>query len=441
MAVSKRSEGDADATLPAEALASGEIHSFRLVGHGRTWEIASPRCSIGLHPSNDVMLDDRTVSRFHCEILLEPAGARVRDLESRNGTLLDGVRVLDAYLRPGSELRLGQTTLRFEQGGAKITAPTSDRSEMGELVGSSPAMRAAFALLERAAQSDTTVLIEGETGTGKEGAAAALHAFSPRHDKPLIVVDCAALPANLMESELFGHEKGSFTGAQARRVGAFEDAEGGTVFLDEIGELSLDLQPKLLRVLERKEIRRVGTNAMTPIDVRVVAATHRDLRAAVNRGTFRPDLYFRLSVVRIPLPPLRQRLQDIPLLVERLLERMGARPEVAAGLRTPEFLGSLQRASWPGNVRELRNFVERCIVFQQPLPLDEGGSEQPAAEAPAADGGSFADARQRAIDDFERRFVTGLLARHGGKVSAAAQEAGVGRAYLYRLMQKHRLAH
>src|SRR5437588_764793 len=203
-----------------------------------------------------------------------------------------------------------------------------------------------------AAATDATVLLQGETGTGKEGAAEALHLGSARRDKPLVVVDCAAIPANLLESELFGHDKGSFTGATVRRIGAFEEADGGTILLDEIGELPLELQPKLLRVLERKEIRRVGTNQMARVDVRVIAATHRDLRSAVNRHTYREDLYFRLAVVRITLPPLRDRPEDIPLLVQRFLEQLGAQPEVADELRRPEFVAALQRHSWPGNVRQ-----------------------------------------------------------------------------------------
>jgi DNA-binding NtrC family response regulator len=292
-------------------------------------------------------------------------------------------------------------------------------------------MRAAFALIEKAAATDATVLLEGETGTGKEGAAEALHLLGPRRDQPLVVVDCAAIPANLLENELFGHDKDAFTGATSRKIGAFEDADGGTVLLDEIGDLPLELQPKLLRVLERKEIRRLGSTQMARVDVRVIAATHRDLRAAVNRHAYRADLYFRLSVVRITLPPLRERPEDIPLLVERLLSRLGARPEARAEILQPEFLAALQRHSWPGNVRELRNYLERCLVFQQPQPL-EGTSETPAAA-------TFAEGRQRAIDEFERRYLEQLLAAHAGKVAAAAQAAGVGRAHLYRLLHKHGL--
>ncbi len=419
-------------TLPVEAVSVPPIRRLRLFGKNGELigDLSRPRASIGQLPSNDVVLADRSVSRFHCEILLDQGQARVRDLESRNGTWLDGTRVVEAFLRDGAELRLGRTSLRTSMGDERFDQQLSSRTELGPLVGQSPAMRAAFAMLEQAAPSSTTVLIEGETGTGKEGAAEAIHLLSPRRDRPLIVVDCAAIPANLIESELFGHAKGSFTGAAGARTGAFEEADGGTIFLDEIGELPLELQPKLLRALERREIRRVGSNTVTRVDVRVVAATHRDLRAAVNHGTFRSDLYFRLSVVRITLPPLRDRLEDIPILTERILARMAAPPEVAAELRRTEFVAGLLHASWPGNVRELRNFLERCVVFQRPLPLEEPSGAPPA---------TFREARRRAIDEFERRFVEQLLRRHEGKVVAAAQDSGIGRAYLYRLLRKHNL--
>ena len=411
------------------------VRRVRLMdGAATVADLAVLRSSLGKHPSNDVVLTDRTVSRFHCEMLLDESGARVRDLNSRNGTYVDGIRVVEGYLHDGAELRIGRTALRVRFGDERVALPLSDRSELGPLVGSSVAMRAAFALLEKAAPTDTTVLLEGETGTGKEGAAEALHLCSPRRDKPLVVVDCASIPANLIESELFGHEKGSFTGATAHRIGAFEEADGGTVFLDEIGELPIDLQPKLLRVLERKEIRRVGTNAMSRVDVRVIAATHRDLRAAVNERKYRADLYFRLSVVRIALPPLRERAEDIPLLVRRLLERMGVRPEASAELQKPKFLAALQRHAWPGNVRELRNFLERCVVFQRALAPD--GSEPSGRDGEAI---GYADGRRRSIDTFERQYLEKLMAAHDGKVIAAAQQAGIGRAHLYRLLHKHGL--
>jgi two-component system response regulator GlrR len=421
------------------------VRQFRLVGAGsspKTWQISSARCSIGSHPANDVVLSERTVSRFHCELLLDDEGVRLRDLESRNGTFVAGVRVLEAFLHHGAELLLGRAFLRVELGNELLQLPASEHTRCGPLVGASAVMRTVFALLERAAQSSVTVLLEGETGTGKEGAAEALHALGPRRDKPLVVVDCGSLPATLIETELFGHEKGAFTGALSRRVGAFEAAHGGTILLDEIGELPMALQPKLLRVLERKEIRRVGSTAVSPVDVRVVAATNRDLRTLVNRGEFRPDLYFRLAVVRIQLPPLRQRLTDIPRLAEKLVTQIGAPPAVAQALLAPEFLEGLSRSAWPGNVRELRNFLERCALFHGPMPLDEAARPlAPATAEEAVPSGSYTVARRKAIDEFERRYLEAVLARHAGRVAGAAEEAGVDRVYLYRLMRKHGLPH
>jgi two-component system response regulator GlrR len=420
-------------TLPLDSSDPTTVRRLRLLDPaGRTVaDLSKPRASLGQQPGSDLVIDDPSVSRFHCEILLDSGDARVRDLSSRNGTFVDGTRVVESYLRDGAELKLGRTVLKVALGDERVAQSFSSHTELGPLVGRSAPMRAAFALLEKAAPTDTTVLIEGETGTGKEGAAEALHLGSQRRDKALVVVDCASIPAGLIESELFGHEKGSFTGATSRRAGAFEEAEGGTIFLDEIGELPLELQPKLLRVLERREVRRVGGSGTSRIDVRVIAATHRDLRQAVNHREFRADLYFRLSVVRITLPPLRERPDDIPLLTAHFLKRMGARPEVSAALQRPEFMAGLLRASWPGNVRELRNFLERCVTLQELQPLDE----PQGASAPSG----FTEARQRAIDDFERRYLQESMSRAQGKVALAAQQAGVGRAYLYRLLNKHGL--
>jgi DNA-binding NtrC family response regulator len=318
--------------------------------------------------------------------------------------------------------------------------PLSPHGEFGSLVGASASMRATFAVLAKASASDATILLEGETGTGKERAAESIHAASPRRDAPFLVIDCSAIPANLLESELFGHEKGAFTGASARRIGVFEEASGGTVFLDEVGELPLDLQPKLLRVLERREVRRVGANAPLAVDVRLVAATNRDLRAEVNAGRFRSDLYFRLAVVKVTLPPLRQRPDDIPVLVERIVRGLG-HSEAAARLLTPAFMAALTRASWPGNVRELRNYLERCLVLEDDSPVEDATDAGAArGEGAAIDASkTYADARRIALDDFERRYAQALLALHQGKVAAAARAADMDRVYLYKLLHKHGL--
>jgi two-component system response regulator GlrR len=305
-------------------------------------------------------------------------------------------------------------------------------------------MRAVFALLEQAAASEATVLIEGETGTGKEATAEAIHSESTRRDGPFIVVDCGAIPPQLLESELFGHERGSFTGAVTSRRGAFQAASGGTIFLDEIGELGIDLQPKLLRALERREVKPVGATHYTPIDVRVLAATNRNLREEVTARRFRSDLYYRVAVLRVRLPPLRERHDDIGVLMEHILETMGAatRPEARA-LRTEAFMKEVSRHTWPGNVRELRNYIERCLATREQLPPQE--LEGPLEEQRAGTGSAIditqplKTAREACVSDFERRYLTELLKHHADNVTAAARAAGVDRIHFYRLLWKHGL--
>jgi len=402
------------------------------------WDSRSDSCSIGSHSLNDVVIEDPTVSRFHCEVKIGAGGVRIHDLESRNGTIVDGVRVTDAFLRSGSLIRIGRVSLRFDFVGTENNRlPISSRDRFGSLVSASIAMRGAFALMERAAASNATVLLEGETGTGKSQAADGIHKESARRNGPFIVVDCGAMPAQLLEGELFGYEKGAFTGASSRRIGAFEEATGGTVFLDEIGELPIELQPKLLRVIESREVRRIGMNTFTPVDVRMIAATNRDLRAEVNAGRFRSDLFFRLAVLRIVIPPLRQRPEDIPLIVEGLLTQMAGAADSTEALRMPQFIANLQHAAWPGNVRELRNHIERCLVLQAALPAVEApnGSREVQVDPNVP----YAEARRRAIDGFERAYLGALLRQYKGTVAQAAAAAGIDRVYLYRLLRRHGL--
>jgi transcriptional regulator with PAS, ATPase and Fis domain len=435
-------------TLPHGASGWDRVQGFSLVGvegpaAGLTWDSAAGRCSMGTHRSNDLVLSDPMISRFHCELHVDAANARIVDLGSKNGTTADGVRVRDAYVKQGSLIQLGQSILRFQLGGQTHPIGLSVRTEFGAVVGRSIVMRTMFDVLERAAPSDATILLEGETGTGKGVIAESVHDLSPRRVLPFSVVDCAALPANLLESELFGHERGAFTGAVARRAGAFEAAAGGTIFLDEIGELPLELQPKLLRALEERQFRRVGGNSVQNVDVRVIAATNRDLRTEVNEGRFRSDLYFRLALIRIKVPALREHLEDIPLLVERLLgNSRNAAPEIAASLRSPNFLATLQRATWPGNVRELRNHLESCLVLRQVLPFGESNrSDATPVGHPTsimADASlSYHQARLQSQIAWEAQYLRALLAKHADNVEQAAEAAGISRAYMYRLLSRH----
>ncbi len=401
---------------------------------------ASTRLSIGSHSLNNLVLDDPTVSRFHCELRIDGADVVAADLGSRNGTLVDGVTVREALLRDGSTLRLGNSSIRFNFGDQPVQVALSTGSRFGAVVGASVAMRSAFALLERAAATDATVLLEGETGTGKGAVVEAIHAQSARARGPFVVLDCSSIAPNLLESELFGHEKGAFTGATTRHVGAFEAASGGTLFLDEIGELPLDLQPKLLRALENRIIRRVGSTAAIPVDIRVISATNRNLRAEVNSGQFRSDLYFRLAVVKIALPPLRHRPDDIPPLVEHILAALKAPPEQRDRILRPESIAAMQRAAWPGNVRELRNHIERLLIFDDES-FFEGESTLPVAPAPRTDltvptDLPYSEARQRILAEFDRQYCTLLLAKHGGQVSRAAAAAGVHRVHFYKILRK-----
>ena len=435
--------GPSVGTLVIEEAQRARVRRFRLSvaagpDAGTIFVSKGQRTVVGSHEGADLVLDDRTVSRFHCEITLSKSRVLLRDLGSRNGTEVNGVRVVQAELYSGALLAIGRSQLRFEVGTDHADVPLSENERFGVMVGRSTAMRAAFAILERAAQTDTTILIEGETGTGKEAAAESIHRCSPRREGPLIVVDCGAIPADLLGSELFGHERGAFTGAVAAREGAFEAAGGGTLFLDEIGELPPELQPKLLRALERREVKRVGSNRYLPVDLRVVAASNRSLCAEVNARRFRSDLYYRLAVVTVRLPPLRERQDDLPLLVDCLLEGLGAasRPE-ADGLRTPRFIAELARHHWPGNTRELRNYLERCLALRQQAPLPDDGSVRNVDTVNLLQ--PLKVAREAWNRSFERRYLEGVLGRHGGNISAAAREAGVDRMYFYRLLWRHGL--
>jgi DNA-binding NtrC family response regulator len=321
-------------------------------------QVDTSRITSGSAPGNDLCLRDQSVSRHHFAIVASDGLYMLRDNGSRNGTYVNGVRMFEGAIQPGTEIRVGRTRLLFDiEGRLPKRVSTPERDRLGMMAGNSVAMRTVFGQLERVAPTALTCLITGETGTGKELCARAIHDHSERRDGPFVVIDCGAVSENLIEDKLFGHERGAFTGADKARAGAFEEARGGSVFLDEIGELPLRLQPKLLRALEQREVTRVGAHRPLALDVRLIAATHRDLRAMVEEGSFRKDLFFRLSEAVIRLPPLRTRSTDIVLLANTVL-----RSEAPAVVLHPDARTYLERQDWPGNVRELRNLIRRAAA-------------------------------------------------------------------------------
>ncbi|MDB4967686.1 MAG: sigma54 specific transcriptional regulator, Fis family [Myxococcales bacterium] len=428
---------------------------FRLaVAGGATIEGAGTIVRIGSKDGNSLRLQNETVSRYHFEIEPTPLGFVLRDLGSTNGTFVDGYRVRELYLPKRATIKAGEVTLAFEALGEEVPIALSREDRLGDVLGRSPAMRELFDLLERVAPKDLTVLLEGESGTGKERLAEAIHLKSPRAHKRFVVFDCAAVPASLMESELLGHERGAFTGADGRRIGRFEEAHGGTLFIDEIGELPIELQPKLLRVLEKREVRRVGGSQVIPVDVRVVAATNRDLVREVNRNTFREDLYYRLAVVRVRVPPLREREGDVPLLVEHFVRESldgdeAATKEAIASI-TEENWQRLTSHPWPGNVRELRNFIERTMAITGGVDADSAPAARRPSNAPEGTVGPatlagaaidlarpFIEAREELLSHFEKGYLEAQLARHGGNISRAARAAGLDRMHFKRLLARH----
>jgi len=413
---------------------------------GREFILNSDTFTIGSGARNDLVIDDSTVSKRHCEITIDASGYQIRDLNSTNGTLVQGVRVSSAHLAPGSEIQLGKSRLVFCPLQDSNDIPLSPKESLGKMTGRSIPMRRIFYLVETYAPSDATIMITGETGTGKEVLAEEIHNYSNRKAKPFIVIDCAAISKELIESELFGHVKGAFTGANADRQGAFELADGGTVFLDEIGDLSPDLQPKLLRVLEKREIRRVGCNKVRKIDVRIISATNRNLSHEVNEGRFREDLFYRLSVVHLELPPLRRRREDVPLLVKRFITMLHGEQAIDQIADFDRTMDVLKRHEWPGNVRELRNLIELAFYSEmRPVNLSaflsigtlRAGVRGNEPEASFATDKPFKDAKNDLIEEFEKAYLNDLLARNRQNISRSAREAGIERAYLQRLIRKY----
>jgi DNA-binding NtrC family response regulator len=411
---------------------------------GASFEIDGSRAGaflVGQGETCDVRFADPRVSRRHAAFDLEGRSLRLTDLGSTNGTLVNGAQIVEALLRGGEVVRIGHTSIRVDLLVQATMVSVSPAGGFGRLVGSSASMRRLYPLLERLAVSDVPVVIEGETGTGKELLAESLHEKGPRASSPFVVLDCTALTPSLAESELFGHERGAFTGAVSARKGVFEQAHGGTLLIDELGELPASLQPKLLRALERSEVRPVGGSRTVRFDVRVLSATHRNLDAEVQAGRFRADLFHRLAVARIELPALRRRKGDIASLARAFLRQMTPTPPTLA----ESLLRSWEDYAWPGNVRELRNAVARRLALGELASAVEGGrtEEEPQGEPNGADTGvlerivdlglSFPAARQRVVEELERRYVEKVLGEHGGNVSRAAAASGIARRQFQRV--------
>jgi DNA-binding NtrC family response regulator len=406
----------------------------------RSFVLPKTGAVVGTGADAELRLTDPSVSRRHLRLTPVPEGVYAVDLGSTNGTRLGAEKVTESLVPLGSTLSLGKTRIEIAKLIDAQPLPLSRRRRFGELIGSSAPMRQVYALLERAAEVDVTVLIEGETGTGKELAARAVHDGSNRSSKAFHIVDCGAVSPTLIEAELFGHVRGAFTGADRDRQGAFELAHQGTLFFDEIGELPLTLQPKLLRALETRQVRRIGGSSQIPIDVRFLAATNRNLATEVKAGRFREDLYYRLNVFRITMPPLREHREDIPTLVRHFLDGLGA-PHLSE-----EMLERMVQLGWPGNVRELRNAVHRAVVLARGDAAPEASQVRARSEAPKRDEGDlplsvdatrpFKEVKAEIVAMFELAYIREALKRTGGNVSAAARDSGIDRKHLERLIRK-----
>lgn len=444
---------------------SRELTKAKLVvvdgpNEGDEYEISESSTYVGRSAVNDITIkEDQSISATHFEIKAEEEGFILRDAGSTNGTMLGGCRIKEVYLASNVTFRAGNTTFKIEPLDEVVEIPLSEDEHFEGVIGRSPVMREVFATLKKVAPSELTCLIEGDTGTGKERIARAIHDASRRQNGPYVVLDCSAIPKDLMESYVFGHEKGAFTGAHEQRPGAFEQAEGGTLFMDEIGELDMSLQPKLLRVLENREFKRVGGTEKLTSDVRVIAATNRDLRAKVNEDEFREDLYFRLSVIEIDLPPLRDRREDIPLLVEHFLDEVAEkRPDRPRMRLTADAMDMLMEYSWPGNVRELQNVIRRAAnlasgkSIERPdlqLSGDMASAVQMDDEPERIDDDharltvdltkEFKEAKQDLLDGFEQAYLSRMYEMHDENISQASDAAGLTRYHFRELLKKHDL--
>jgi transcriptional regulator with PAS, ATPase and Fis domain len=429
-----------DTTLTLLRRDALEVPSLSLTASDASGEVARVPLAlrplvVGSAPDCDVVIADPQVSRQHCRIALGEQGIEILDMGSKNGTYIRDVAIVEARVGPGVPVTIGSTRLTVQVDGAPTVVPLSLSASFGEAIGGSLPMRALFAQLTRAASTDATVLLVGETGTGKELLARALHDASPRRAGPFEVLDCAGVSPSLLEGELFGWTRGAFTGALTARDGVLLGAHGGTLFVDELGELPLELQPKLLRALEARQVKPLGGNEWRSFDARIVCATHRDLRADVAAGTFREDLFYRVAMVEARVPPLRERRQDIPLLVERFLSEQ--QPPHAIDDLPPGALSLLLSHDWPGNVRELWNTVARLSLFSE-IDEEMGSVPAPATLSTLRLGTlPLREARALVVEHFERQYMTSKLREHAGNVSRAAESMGVSRQFLHRLMERY----
>jgi DNA-binding NtrC family response regulator len=428
------------ATSTTRGRTAARSYHLQVLGHGgATIALGARPVVVGAHASCDLVLADPQVSRRHAELAVMPEGIRIKDLGSTNGTWWQGTKVGEVVVPSGATVQFGATPVRISAAEA-MSLPPSDSDHFGAMAGQSVAMRELFAVLEMASPSEATVLIEGESGTGKELAARAIHDASGRAGGPFVVVDCSAITENLIDSHLFGHVRGAFTGADRERKGAFVEASGGTLFLDELGELPIAAQAKLLRALEAQTVQPVGADRPVAVDTRVVAATHRDLARMVAAKEFRFDLFYRLAVVHVALPPLRERLEDLPHLIATFHRGRGADPGPIEG----DNLERMRRHAWPGNVRELRNVLERAWAMSPPgarfsglrLWLDPNAAQPQLAEV-IDTALPFKEAKERWNDHFERRYVAMVFTSNANNVTRAAEHAGLSRRHFRELLYKH----
>ncbi|MCO4772377.1 MAG: sigma 54-dependent Fis family transcriptional regulator [Deltaproteobacteria bacterium] len=418
---------------------------------GLAFPLGKRTITVGKGRDCDVVLTDSAVSKKHVELTLVGNSVRVRDLGSTNGTWIGKTKVIESLVPAGSVVIAGRSRLHLRAEDTSEMLSPSESDHFGELWGMSVSMRQVFAVLERTAGKDVSIFVDGETGTGKELVARAIHSRGGRSRGPFIVLDCSAVAPELVESQLFGHRRGAFTGAMQDRPGVFESARGGTLFLDELDSLPKDLQPKLLRVIETRTVTRLGEFEPRPIDVRLVAASGRSPEEAVSRSELRRDLYFRLAVVRITLPSLRDRLEDLPLLTKKLLEAIGHNSVIPA---EGPALDRLRQHPWLGNVRELRNVLERGLLLAPPgataleqLPLrlspimgDEPRTQRgPGSLPPVEFGLPYKEAKEAAVSAFEREYLKAALARNGANLSKTARDVGLTRHHLRKLLRQHRL--